>query len=349
MKAHILPVTVGTAHSLFTRFRTALIKMTDGDALKAGFAYATWGGVDIFTSYVGSLSNWKAAPKQFLIGIHHGITEPSALELLRALDNAEVRIFVPGGKLSASSLFTTPLFHPKVLAITSARKIRFLQAGSANLTSSAVGSVPRNYEIAIALSAEEGAAGVASGAFRAWWYKMWTESRIVDQALIARYAAVRLDVLRRNPILRHAAGPPSNIRSAQNFFIEVGAASGPPESRHQVEFPESLANYFGKPMRYRRNLTLRSGGNTWKHRPLSYKETTFGVEIWRLGMPTQNAGGDPIAYRAIRFGRMSEPDTFEFEVADVDSDAFAAWTAAANARGHLGTTHGQAGRQYGFY
>ena len=352
MKAYVLPITVGTPHSLFACFEAVLRTVTAGNSLiKAGYAYATWGGVDHFTSHVKSLVNWQATPKQFLIGIHHGITEPSALEILRGLNKSEVRIFVPGGRLTPDSLMATPLFHPKVLAITSANgsQARFLQAGSPNLTASAIGKNPRNYELAIALEARQTASVVSSGAFRSWWSRIWRESRVADKTLIARYAAVRLDVLRHNPILRHAAGPPSNISAARYFFAEVGAASGPPGLRHQIEFPESLANFFGKPKRYRRDLTLRSGGGTWAHRPLSYKETTFGVEIWRLGMPTQNAGGDPIAHRAIRFRRTSQPDTFEFEVVDADSDAFDDWTRAANAIGHLGTTHGQAGRQYGFY
>lgn len=352
MKIGVLPVTAGTVHGLFESFADALSAGSASNSLvKAGYAYATWGGVDRFTSLFKSSVNWQEIPKQFLIGIHHGITEPSALELLRALNRSELRIFVPGGRLTADALISTPLFHPKVTAITDARskRVKFLQAGSANLTSSAAGKRPKNYEIAIALQNERGSGPIPSGEFLSWWSEIWSQSRIADKALIARYAALRLDLLRRSPILRHSVGPPSNIGSAQYFFAEVGAGSGPPGFRHQVEFPESLTVFFGKPRRYRRSLTLRSRGASWVDRPLSYKETTFGVEIWRLGMPTQNAGGDPIAHRAIRFGRTDDRDTFDFEVVDVGSAEFDEWTRSANAIGHLGTTHGHAGRQYGFY
>ena len=66
-------------------------------------------------------------------------------------------------------------------------------------------------------------------------------------------------------------------------------------------------------------------------------------------MPTQTKGGPPVAKRAIRFKRTNDPSKFEFEVTDVDSDVFTDWEQAANLSGHLGATHGQRARRYGFY
>ena len=66
-------------------------------------------------------------------------------------------------------------------------------------------------------------------------------------------------------------------------------------------------------------------------------------------MPTQKMGGEPITERVIKFVRTDDPSSFEFEIADVDSDAFRSWVNAANLGGHLGATHGQRPRQYGFY
>jgi hypothetical protein len=185
--------------------------------------------------------------------------------------------------------------------------------------------------------------------FTRWWAGAWRQSQSVDARVVARYAAIRLQLMERNPILRTAAGPPSNTSQSSHFFIEVGAASGPPGRRHQVEFPESIVGFFGRAMRRRRDLTLRCNGSVWRDRPLSYKVTTFGVRIWRLGMPTQTNGGEPIAHRAIRFTRTVDPRLFEFEVADLGSRRVIEWERAANQNGHLGTTQGQHPRLYGFY
>lgn len=352
MKSHITPITEGKSHAFFASFDHALNQSRVSDALvMSGFAYATLGGTQHFISHVERIANWTPISKQFVIGIHHGITEPSALEMLRGVPNSEVRIFIPGERLTPESLIATPLFHPKFIAISDANKraLRFLQAGSANLTASAISDQPRNYELSISIEADKGAPSSSNNAFLKWWSRIWRKSRIVDKETINRYAKARLDVFERNPILRHAAGVPSNIRRAEYFFIEVGAASGPPGLRHQVEFPESLVAFFGRPARHRRDITLSRNGVAWSARPLSYKTTTFGVEIWRLGMPTQNTGGDPIANRAIRFRRTGKPHTFEFEVVDSDSSSLTEWRGAANTLGHLGATHGQRARLYGFY
>jgi hypothetical protein len=155
--------------------------------------------------------------------------------------------------------------------------------------------------------------------------------------------------LEENPLLQSDVEVPADIETAAYFFIEVGAGSGPPGFRHQVEFPESLVRYFGPAQRHRRPLTLRRGVTEWRGRPLSYKRTTFNVEIWRLGMPTQTAGGEAISHRVIRFTRTDEPETFEFAVVDVTSHDFQDWITKANVFGHLGATRGLNSRRYGFY
>ena len=351
MRTHNIAIAAGQPHSFFDSFDQALSKVSPKNALLlAGFAYATFGGVRYLVSHVEA-SRSRSIPKRFIIGIHHGITEPYALELLRGIQQSEVRIFVPGKKLTPQALVAAPLFHPKVLALTSARtgKLKFLQAGSPNLTSSAVGDIPKNFEFAIGLGADRRTSLDSGATFTNWWKHIWNCSRIVDKRLIEQYGKVRLKVLDQNPILRHAVGPPSEVQDAKYFFMEVGAASGPPGYRHQIEFPETLAAFFGTPVRHGRTLTLSGNGVAWDKRPLSYKVTTFGVEIWRLGMPTQRSGGEPITERVIRFCRTDDPNTFEFEITDRQSETFTKWENVANTLGQLGATHGGRPRRYGFY
>ena len=206
-----------------------------------------------------------------------------------------------------------------------------------------------NYEMALSTLAADNSSLDPDGAFGTWWADLWVASRAVDRRFIRRYADLRQQVLERNPILRAAIEVPETIKDARHFFLEVGAASGPPDFRHQVEFPKALAEFFGAASHMRRDLKLRQGIQVWEGRPLSYKHTSYGVDIWRLGMPTQTTGGPPIAHMAIRFKRTEAPDMFDFEVAEVDGEEFRNWEWLANLSGHLGATQGQRARKYGFY
>jgi len=300
---------------------------------------------------VAHLATWDYVPKRFIIGVHHAITEPAALSSLCRLPKAEVRAFVPRGRLSLASFDATPVFHPKVLAVSAqqGQRLTLLQAGSMNMTAAAVSASPQNYEFAIGLVAEGGIVREHAQRFEEWWSAIWSASQRIDSRFVNRYAALREQALEENPLLRSAIPTPPSIAASKNFFIEVGAGSGPPGRRHQIEFPESLAAFFGPIRRARRDLVLEQDSQQWADRPLSYKRTTFGVEIWRLGMPTQSSGGEPISHRAIRFRRTADAGRFSFEVTDVRSRDFRRWVRAANRGGHLGATHGQGSRRYGFY
>lgn len=212
-----------------------------------------------------------------------------------------------------------------------------------------MGRRARNFELSVALGAGHNISARSGQDFGAWWTKLWKSSRRVDQRFVTSYAKLRLQVLDRNPIIRQMAGTPLGIHTANNFFVEVGAGSGPPGLRHQVEFSRTLAAFFGRPIRGKRLLTLDSHASSWPNRPLSHKKTTYNVEIWRLGMPTQAAGGVPIAERAIMFKRTTDPNRFDFEIADVGDAKFAKWNQQANLSGHVGATQGSRPRLYGFY
>ena len=346
----ILPVAPDRPHELFDRFAEALGNTSNRDAeVRAAFAYATYSGVDEFLSVIAAAQNWQAVRKRMLVGVHNAITEPAALEKLRGLEEVEVRAFVPGGRLQEATFAMKPVFHPKVIALEANHALMAIQAGSSNLSAAAIGRPASNYEMGMYVSTSDTAELDSGNEFGAWWTTLWNASRIVDRRFILRYAELRRGVLDRNPIVRAAVETPDTIVSARHFFLEVGAGSGPPGSRHQVEFPRGLARFFGEVSYERRDITLQAEGQTWSDRPLSFKQTSYGVEIWRLGMPTQARGGPPIAERAIRFTRTADPLAFEFEVAEVDSEAFVDWERLANLSGHLGTTHGQRARRYGFY
>ncbi len=258
MKVRLVPVAAEKPHHFFELLAYSLdAANADNAIVRGGFAYASLGGVQRFLSIVESKESWRHVRKEFLIGIHHAISEPSALETLRKVPHAQVRAFVPRGRLSIGVFDAMPVFHPKVLAISGADggRVSFLQAGSANMTVSAIGAQPKNYEFSVACQAEGPESVDSKDDFNTWWSAVWDQSREVDRDFIRQYAKLRHGVLEQNPILRSAAETPQSIAEAEYFFLEVGAGSGPPESRHQVEFPESLVTFFGEPQRHRRDIS----------------------------------------------------------------------------------------------
>lgn len=347
----LVPIHPDNSVRFFDNFLSSLKTCPSDAVIRAGFAYATVGGVEAMIQSASDIPQWAACRKEFVVGVHQAITEPFALDMLTRVDKAIVRVFLPGRRLAMESFSAKPTFHPKVIAISANGEgaLKFIQAGSANLTSAAVGAAHSNIEFAVSQCEPGSLTRQQSKSFHSWWTTVWSSSRLVNYGLIENYAKLRRSVMDRNPILRTIVDAPACISTAEFFFCEVGAGSGPPGHRHQVEFPESLARFFGTPERAKIGITLRQGQNIWSNRPLSYKQTTFGVGIWRLGMPTEAKGGEPIADRAILFQRLPGDSTFGFTVCDVGGPKYEVWAKNAHRLGHLGATHGSRSRQYGFY
>ena len=313
--------------------------------LLAGFAYVTTKGVNTLIHSLDS-SAWKNMEKRFLIGVHQGITEPQALRMLRSQPKSSLRAYVPGQKLTQAALFSTPLYHPKTMLFRKGKgpKRELFVVSSANLTGSAIGPNSRNYECGQVTSLE--AHNSIGQEFSSWWTGIWNNSRGVDTKFIKSYSSIRIRSFKKNPDLLRLVEPADDIQSATSFWIEVGKASG--IERHQVEFPTSLASFFGKPQKKRIDLTLMRKNKMWSGRPLTHKRTTYGVDIWRLGMPTIKKGGEPIQDRVILFKRTPDVDRFEFEIADQGSSQSEKWLQESSAFGHLGRTGGSHSRQYGY-
>jgi hypothetical protein len=97
-----------------------------------------------------------------------------------------------------------------------------------------------------------------------------------------------------------------NIRDATVLWIEAGAMSGPPDHRHQIEFPNDIAEYFDDISRENEVVWIRTPGGPLYARPLTYRGTDYGqwTEIWRLGLLTPTMGGPQYVGRVIRFDRV---------------------------------------------
>jgi hypothetical protein len=311
--------------------------------LHAAFAFVSVAGVDAFHSHFSGLIKSALHEKFIYAGIGRGLTEPEALRQIAAWPNTKLYIYVAGGKISKSFILHGNLFHPKLIYVDEGMNGRgVFYSGSHNLTAAAFGQSARNVEggAVVQLSpAQNMQFGTSVAVFLESIRK---QSEICTDALVDKYADVRLPLLKSNAIPLEDLDDESDlISSAAYMFIEVGKASG--MDRHQVEFNEFISRFFNKPSKKRIDLRL---GKWTKKRPLTPKKTTFGVTIYRLGMPTIRMGAPKIQDRGIRFERTDDPLRFNYEVADINGTLWNKWLARANKNGQVGKT--SRGRRYGF-
>lgn len=307
----------GYPMALAKNLRAAYGRAGAGSVTRLGFAYVSVSGLDVILSKLDDIPTWRRTRKEWIVGLHRGITEPRALERIRALPNSSLRIFAGAEHLSLKGLTSGQMFHGKIIGITS--RVRSsgrpvcLVASSANLTGAALGADARNYEAGVALFGSA-IPRAQFDRFEEWWKHAWNASIGATDALLDQYTGLRRRFLQRNADAWAELDPPSlsQLRNARSLWIDAGAMSG--GSRNQVEFNGELAAFFGPPRLLTRLLRIRANGREWDDRPLAHKVTTFGVDIWRLSLPTETSGGFLYPGKVILFRKAEDGEGTYFEV-----------------------------------
>lgn len=313
------------------------------------FAYASLAGLEDAIGALASATSWQSVQKQWIIGIHNGITEPIAIEHLAGLTASEVRLFSSTGRIDMAALYANEKLHAKAIQLCS-KDQDLIVLGSANATRAALGTQCTNYEAGVSVSL---AKGPERGQFSSWFGKLWKQGIAVTPAIIDRYSDLRHDLLSNNRIVlpRLDEMPQAQIGHRNHLWIEAGAMSG--GDRNQIEFGPGLATFFGPLRRTSVDLRLRWRGIERGDRPLSYKTTQWGTEIWRFSLITSNQGGPSFPDQIIHFTRHSDVrgGYFEIAVATPGSNQATQWWQMANRGGTIawtGTGPGS-GREYGIY
>ncbi len=333
--------------------RSAYGRAGIGSVTRLGFAYVSVSGLDVILSKLDGIPEWQASRKEWIVGLHRGITEPGALERIRALPNSRLKIFLDAERLSLSALTSGQMFHGKIVGINSRTRSTTgrplcLIVSSANLTGAALSAGTRNYEAGLALFGSAIPKGQFDR-FESWWKHAWNASIDLTDILLDKYTRLRSRFLEQYPNAWTELDPPSlsQLRNARSLWIDAGAMSG--GSRNQVEFNRELAAFFGPPSPSTRLLRIRANGKEWNSRPLAHKVTTFDVEIWRLSLPTKTSGGFLYTGKVIIFRKTAKGvgAYLEVDVAAPRDQRSGRWRASANRRGYVGVTSGQ--RSYGFF
>ena len=342
--------TPDAAISLDMVFRDAYRTATGQRRARLGFAFASDAGLDILLGGAQAHSQWESTEKDWIVGLHRLITQPAAIRRIRLLPNSRVKVFVGGSQMSLETLLWGQHCHAKIMAFDygADRRTGYLVASSANLTESAYGSPARNYEAGLAVRADFLPAPVIAD-FDRWWGTAWNASLDATDELLNKYVSLRRKYLVQNPDAFADLGRPSTrqIVGAEHLWIEAGAMQG--IKRNGVEFSQDLAGFFGPVLRGTRDLRIAFDGGMRDDRPLSYKTTTFGVEIWRLSLPTESQGGPVYAGRVIQFRKAQDQDgiLYHLDVTDLNSRKHQLWRGDANRQGYLGSTirRGQTNRR----
>jgi HKD family nuclease len=314
------------------------------------FAYASLAGLRSCLSDTSEKLN--PTLKRWLVGIHHGVTEPAALREIAKFPNCELRIFSPTSKMNEAALWSAEKLHAKIFQVLSDEK-QLLVVGSANLTRAAMGATCTNFE-ACTSSVLEKTDEVLKGyeTFPQWFGDIWNKALPTTDALIDRYATLRESLIETNPVIIPDLDeyPVVDIGNARHLWIEAGAMSG--GDRNQVEFGPTLARFFGPTMMGTQQLRVRFDGVVREDRPLSYKTTQWGTDIWRLSLITSNQGGPSYPNRIIHLTRTraAAGDEFVLAIADPNSSEARRWKRQANRLGTIAQTGiGASGRTYGVY
>lgn len=132
------------------------------------------------------------------------------------------------------------------------------------------------------------------------------------------------------------------------MWIEAGDMSG--GSRNQIEFDRDLASFFTDSLPTigeQTVLAVDAGKGSWTDSSLVAKETTFGVEIFRLNLPTVTKGGEDYAGRIVRFERKGRR-YFKVSVFDQGSAEHNQLKQGSTSNGTISRTGGARGREFGF-
>lgn len=330
--------------------RESLDEIDNPRRVRAGFAYATSDGISELCTL--NDSDWRdQVQSEWIVGLDQGLTQPSALDNLYDQTNAEIRVIYPGDDLTIGALYRRPRFHAKLLFLESesAAEQEHLITTSANMTGSALGKMPTNYEVGLVKSRGSGLSDEEVENFEDWWDLAWSESTPLTPELIETYSEIRTEYQEENPDVGEyeSSETVSYASDASNLWIETREMTG--GSRNQVEFNEQLSGFFSDSGTLPGSVDIEFQGSAHTDRPLNTRTTDppYGVSICLLYLPTGHDYQHQVIHLEKRDSSGSGHPVFELTVAEPGDDVVDEWRNQARNRGVLDKTSG--GREYGYY
>ncbi len=324
-------------------------------AMWVSVAYATVAGV---RQLLATFSADQLTESWWLLGLDDGLTQPGAIELLRSIPNANLRV--------ASYESEGSRFHPKVygFGLSSKNRMQLALVGSANLT---IAAWSRNGEAISVLEVEN---SQDTAALYDMWLALWRQGHEISDAELEEYRArydaaadsrkkLTQQLKRLNRSRRRAEVLTSDVAEidptvAKTCWIEGGAITA---MGRELEFKAEQGLFFGldrgvldspKTLKFQ-----TSDGNTIPLR-MVYQQN----HMWRLQMnnqipevkkglrptlPNGKLGRSPYV---VVFTKMKTRGLFRIEFIDVKSVSFEKIRSNSARYGTVGHT---TARQYGWF
>lgn len=334
---------------------SAAVQALAFDRLDVAVAYATGAGLNALQAAVGGWPNVT----RWVVGLDDSITQPSAIDTLASLDNAQVRL--------ASLANEGRRFHPKLYCLWSSADPAICLAviGSANMT---LHGLNKNGEVGALLIAEN--LGEATMLKSAWEQMNALGRDLADwdlddyrkthaRARKARRSLADVGIVPADPEADEELGevPAFNGDPAQATVAWTEGAS-PSAGGRDLEFPRAMMPFFrlGKsPITKRFRM---ANGQTF---PLTFTMRTDN-QMWRLmfnrdaifagtGRETLRpvAGNTNRSDLAIIFTRAAAGRDFDVNFAVIGSPQHTALLARTQAVGVLNRTRNPGARYFGYY
>lgn len=316
--------------------------------------YVTPNGLQKFSSD-SSGNNWtEICESQWVVGINQGITSPDVLRELHSNPNATVRVFLPRERITDEALRRDPYLHAKVTGIGSRsnQNQQSLIISSANITDSAMGEAPRNYELGIHQSYPDSLSKDDIQEFRAWWKKIWSQSVQVDEDLIGSYEEVRNEISKE--VLeeqKENGGVRDDATEAKYMWTDTGAMQG--EKRYLLEIKEELAEFFDEKCNGVEEIKIEHNGRMYD-RKIKFDEGHYSPQ-WRVYLPTAFSGHDEgyYRYKSAFFEKKKDENGnryYRLEVRGMDHSDVDMWMKKSAESGtQKETDAGRNSRRYGYW
>lgn len=317
--------------------------------------YVTTGGLNNLLLN-NSGDDWAEMSKsKWIVGINQGVTSADALRVISTHSDAELRVFLPREKLTESALRKDPYLHAKVLAIKSESNSdqQSLIVTSANITSSAMGNTPRNYELGIHQSYPDSLTVNELDQFHRWWNEVWSQSIKIDEEWIGNYEEIRGEISREIIETPEDSNEYTveDASDAKYMWTDTGGMQG--EERYLLEIKEELAEFFDEKCDSVGNIMIEHRSQKYNRR-IKYDEGHYTPQ-WRVYLPTDFAIHDKSYYRykTAFFEKKRDENGNRFyrlEISEMDGQEVDVWEKKADESGvQSETAAGAKSRRYGYW
>lgn len=318
------------------------------DSVSVAMAYVSVAGVRIL---LNAFSGRPISQSQWLVGLDDAVSQPGALDLLKTLGGAQVRV--------ASLAHASIRFHPKVCRFqySSGRGKELLMVGSANLTSSALAG---NAEAVVFI---EGQNRADKDQFSRIWADLWSQGHEPTTEELASYkeryeaAKAAREQSRGTPAIRErraraktepilaSDGAELDPSRAKTCWIECGSVTA---MGRELEFKAEQGLFFGLQPAGGDPKTFRFGASNGSIVSLRMKYQQN--QMWRLQMnndvpevrrglrPTGPDGKLGRSDQVAVFTRTDDQDLFDIRFIKLRSRRFSALKKRSSRLGTVGHT-----------